>query len=743
MSRNLAYILLLLFSVTLLPVHALSTTHQNDRSTTHQPPKCSIPNLPNDQSPNLPNDQSPKQLNDDFVLGVDMGWLTEMESKGWKCFDTLGNEREAMSLMADYGVKAERVRVWVDPSRHGGWCGEDDVLKKCLRAKALGQDIMIDFHYSDWWADPAKQNIPESWKGYSFKKMKKDLAQHTVRVLNLLKVNGVTPRWVQVGNETSHGMLWSVKMDPRTGWEWKDEKGNTKVVDKMAHLPEQPKRYAGFIRAGYDAVKSVFPETKVIVHLDNGFDNKLYNYNLDIIKKYGGKFDMIGMSVYPYWAMQSKREPTAEKTISDAVTNMRLLADKYGVDVMVTETGFEVDERHPEVMARGRDQLRSLIRQCRTLTNGHCRGVFYWEPQCSPRQYKLGAFTHDGRPTVIMNGFFEKDPEPLVVEPPIPDVIVDTQHPLYSYEDLLRDLRFMQRRYPDLVHVEMGDTTCQGRAIPIVRFGGKDAQYHIMVTGSIHAREYMSTQLVMAMMEQYARGYDTMNYGGTPFKEVFDSVALVILPMVNPDGVMIAQQGFLGAVTREAKLFVLDAEDRYDQIKSNANGVDINRNFGNGFGDGKIMRYTPNYYYYSGPRPYSEVETRQLVRTSRQHDYLCFLNYHSSGNVIYYGCMNACDSVNEDAHHLAALINAHTGYKMLGPDSSMPNGSWADEVELQYHRPSMTIEIGSRNPVPVEQFPSIFAKNRLVWVDLCRTLLEQLHAKEKAPLNVEEEPEDS
>lgn len=345
-----------------------------------------------------------------FILGTDMGWLTEYESKGWQARDINGNPRECMSLMADYGINAQRIRVWVDPSAHGNWCDKNDVLAKCQRAQALGQQIMIDFHYSDWWADPSKQNIPAAWRGHSFKQMKQDLANHTIEVLTLLKDNGITPQWVQVGNETSHGMLWSVKIDPKTGWEYKDENGNTVITESMGHLDRNPKQYAGFFRAGYDAVKKVFPDAKVIVHLDNGFDNNLYNRNLDTLLKYGARFDMIGMSIYPYWSIRAHREPDADKTITDCIRNINLVSEKYGVDVMITETGFEVDERHPEIMLQGRDQLRRLIHECKGMTNGRCKGIFYWEPECRPGQYKLGAFTSDGRPTAIMNGFLDTDP---------------------------------------------------------------------------------------------------------------------------------------------------------------------------------------------------------------------------------------------------------------------------------------------------------------------------------------------
>lgn len=349
------------------------------------------------------------QENEPFWLGADMGWLTEMESKGQKLYDLQGQEREGMSLMADYGINAQRIRVWVNPVKHGNWCNKQDVLAKCQRAQSLGQAIMVNFHYSDWWADPGKQNIPEAWRGMTFEQMKQALADHTVEVLTYLKEHQIKVKWVQVGNETSNGMLWSIKMDPKTGWEWKDANGKTQMTESMGHLEKNPKEYAGFVRAGYEAVKQVYPEAICIVHLDNGFDNDLYNRNLDTLLQHGAKFDMIGMSLYPYWSMEAGREPSAEKTITDCIRNINLVTKKYGVPVMITETGYLVDERNPKVMEEGRDQLRRLIYECKAHTGGLCKGVFYWEPECRPSQYKLGAFTEDGRPTAIMDGFLSEN----------------------------------------------------------------------------------------------------------------------------------------------------------------------------------------------------------------------------------------------------------------------------------------------------------------------------------------------
>ena len=350
------------------------------------------------------SDQKPTEEKEEFWLGADLGWITEYEARGHKFYNADGEEMECTALMKELGLNAVRHRVWVDPSAYGGWCDKEDLLIKCLRARELGMEIMIDFHYSDWWADPAKQNIPASWRGHSYEEMKEDLRKHTIEVLTYLKDCNVQPKWIQIGNETRNGFLWSVESN-EFGWPVLDENGNTIITESMGHVMHNPEQYAGFFAAGYDAAKSVFPEAVVMVHLDNGFDRDLYDYNLGILKKGGAKWDMIGMSLYPYWAMDGGFRDDAETTITDCIDNIRYVSEKFGCDVMIVETGFFVDESDPEVLEEGRRQLARVIRESIENTDGHCKGVFYWEPECKPSQYKLGAFTEDGRPTVIMDAF--------------------------------------------------------------------------------------------------------------------------------------------------------------------------------------------------------------------------------------------------------------------------------------------------------------------------------------------------
>lgn len=337
-----------------------------------------------------------------YWKGADIGWATQLEAKGQYFYNENGEKRECTLLMKELGLDAVRFRVWVDPSKHGNWNGAEDLLVKASRARDLGMEIMIDFHYSDFWADPQKQNIPAAWSGKPYEEIRELLAQHTKDILKMLKDNKIYPKWVQVGNETSNGFLWTVE-----GNEWgdpiKDSLGRITFLESVGHLRNNPSQYAGLFSAGYDAVKSVFPKAEVIVHLDNGFYQPLYDSNLDTLAKYGAKWDIVGMSLYPYWALNSGLETDEEEVITHCMENINHVWEKYRTPVMIVETGFEVDEQNPEVMEKGRDQLRRIIRESKAT--GHCQGIFYWEPECRPGQYKLGAFTSDGRPTVIMDAF--------------------------------------------------------------------------------------------------------------------------------------------------------------------------------------------------------------------------------------------------------------------------------------------------------------------------------------------------
>lgn len=313
-----------------------------------------------------------------FWLGADISGVTELEARGEKFKDTKGKETDLYRLMGDYGINAVRLRVWVDPKEHGGFCSPNDVLQMALRAKEAGMPVMIDFHYSDWWADPGKQNIPERWRGMNLDEMKGALREHTAATLQMLRDHDIDVRWVQVGNETTHGMLWD-----------------------MARSETQMPNYAALTRVGYDAVKSIYPDAQVIVHLDNGFDSAMYREMFDALRRNGARWDMIGMSLYPFWSIQGGQVKTEDELLDKAMENIRELKRRYGTDVMIVEAGVEANQ--PE---SGKAFMDKLLDQAYNLTDGACRGVWYWAPEADGvlDGYKLGAFTNR-RPSAIMDSF--------------------------------------------------------------------------------------------------------------------------------------------------------------------------------------------------------------------------------------------------------------------------------------------------------------------------------------------------
>lgn len=319
-----------------------------------------------DDKPNFPEEQ--KYDMSGYAKGADVSWLTEMEKAGNKFYTSAGRETECMSLLRDLGMNSIRLRVWVNPSN--GWCNKNDVLVKAWRAHQLGMRLMIDFHYSDSWADPGQQTKPGAWNSYSIDELKEAVAAHTTDVLTALKEKGITPEWVQVGNETGNGMLWN----------------EGKASENMA-------QYAALTTAGYDAVKSVFGDAKVIVHLQSGDDNSLYRWLFDGLKENGGKWDVIGMSLYP-------QADTWQSMNNACIANMKDMIERYGSEVMLCEVGMPWDG--PEACY---SFLSDLMTQSRTIDK--CLGIFYWEPQAygNWNEYTLGAFDSTGRPTAALDAF--------------------------------------------------------------------------------------------------------------------------------------------------------------------------------------------------------------------------------------------------------------------------------------------------------------------------------------------------
>jgi arabinogalactan endo-1,4-beta-galactosidase len=315
----------------------------------------------------------------DFPIskGADVSWMTEMEAQGYTWQDNDGNPTELMPLLSDYDLDAVRLRVWVDPdnSQANGWCDIDDMVTKAQLAEAEGLDVMICIHFSDWWADPGQQNKPQAWNSFTVSQLATAVANHTNDILTALNAVNITPKWVQIGNETNDGMLWPTGRASTGGFA----------------------NYASFVNAGSNAVKSFNPSIKTILHLASGNDQSLYNWNIGGLINNGlnmNDIDIIGMSLYP--------EADNWKTLVDQThDNMLNIQNSYNKDAMVVEIGFS--NSRPDITYQFIVYMIEKTRQAQGL------GVFYWEPIAySPfTSYGKGAWDDDGSPSIAMNAFLD------------------------------------------------------------------------------------------------------------------------------------------------------------------------------------------------------------------------------------------------------------------------------------------------------------------------------------------------
>lgn len=313
----------------------------------------------------------------EFAKGADIGWLPQMEATGYKFYDTDGKEKDCIQLLKDRGMNSIRLRVWVDPSddKASGHCNKDETVAMALRAQKMGMRIMIDFHYSDSWADPAKQFKPKAWEKHTFAELLNDVYNHTFDVISALKKAGVTPEWVQIGNEIPGGMLWP--------------EGSTDNWKQLGQL----------LNKGYDAVKAIDKKIKVIVHVDEGNNNEKFRKFFDNATEQKVRYDVIGLSYYPYWIKKDYSE-----TIADLQFNLNDMAKRYNKEVMVVEVGGEDDK-----IQNTKELLAATIKAVRNVPNNKGIGVLYWEPQGarSWSHYALSAWLENGQPSPALDAFKE------------------------------------------------------------------------------------------------------------------------------------------------------------------------------------------------------------------------------------------------------------------------------------------------------------------------------------------------
>lgn len=307
-----------------------------------------------------------------FANGADVSWLPQMEAAGYVFKDRSGTKMNCLDVLKEQGINAIRIRAWVNPV--GGYCDTKYVTALAHEADSMGFDILIDFHCSDTWADPSHQATPAAWANDSLPQLLTALYNYVYGVMDTLKSAGVVPKWVQIGNETNNGMMWPLG----------------KATTHMGN-------FAQMIDTGYAAVKAVDSTTQVIVHLSNSYDDTMYRWMFDGLKSYDARWDIIGMSAYPYWA-------NLPWQTDDSLTlvTMKDMISRYNTKVMVVEAGYAYNDP-----INANHYLLDLITKTKSVGG---LGVFYWEPECYNWQgYQMGAWDPTNEePTVALDAFLGK-----------------------------------------------------------------------------------------------------------------------------------------------------------------------------------------------------------------------------------------------------------------------------------------------------------------------------------------------
>lgn len=297
--------------------------------------------------------------------------------------------------------------------------------------------------------------------------------------------------------------------------------------------------------------------------------------------------------------------------------------------------------------------------------------------------------------------------------------ILDTVAPtdVYSYDQMTADMEALAAAYPEQVSLEVIGKSEVGRQIPVLRLGSQDAQYHVLLHGAIHGREHMTAWLLMAMAD-YWLDHGLSSYG---------DVCYHIIPMANPDGVIISQTAKLSAgqtriYNRDTELAYTDEEiTRYASLwKANALGVDINRNFPSGW-DLIDDRTFPSAERYQGEEPFSSAEARVLRDYTLAYDFDATISYHASGSTIFYE-YGSKEPVNSQSQALGQAVQAVTGYILAG-STGVDGAGYKDWAMDELGIPSLTVEVGCEDaPLAQQEVYSIFARNYRVLPAIARWL---------------------
>lgn len=307
---------------------------------------------------------------DTFLRGCDISMLPFLESHG-AVYRLHGVREDAIRIMRDSGCNVFRVRLFVQPDPHERYGAIQDlayVRALARRIKASGAMFLLDFHYSDTWADPAKQYTPAAWKGQDFAALKRTIHDYTASVIAALKSDGDTPDLVQLGNEETAGILWPV--------------GQISNVKDDA----QWQRFAGLVNSAASAIREAQTpahKIRIIIHIHGGGRAGLPKWFFGEFNRYAVDYDIMGLSFYPAWG----------DSLDNLKQSLKDIVPKYGKDVLLAETSYpwkELPDIHEKAMTwpqtpQGQKTfLEDTARVLNDVPDHHGLGFVWWYPEAVP-----------------------------------------------------------------------------------------------------------------------------------------------------------------------------------------------------------------------------------------------------------------------------------------------------------------------------------------------------------------------
>lgn len=302
---------------------------------------------------------------EEFMIGADISVLKKIEDYGG-VYKVNGEARDALEIFTENGYNYARLRLFHTPNMKGPVCNSlDYTIELSKKIKASGMKLLLNFHYSDTWADPAHQIKPKAWENLSFENLTDSVYEYSKAVIVAMKEAGVLPDMVQVGNEITPGMIWpDGKIYKEEGEDWKS--------------------FCTLLNAGIKGVKDAYGKTEVplMIHIDKGGDLNATSNFFQKIEEHGVKYDLIGLSYYPWW----------HGTFADLEKNLAWLSENKKQDIVIVETAYYANGYYPEPAEwvldvqpfpptkQGQYDFLVALKQV-ALKYPKVKGIFYWEPE--------------------------------------------------------------------------------------------------------------------------------------------------------------------------------------------------------------------------------------------------------------------------------------------------------------------------------------------------------------------------